>query len=365
MELGTTRREVIRRGAAAGVGVSALAAFLAACGDDDESGGGSGDGGGKSLTLGFSLPTLAQRRWAFDQKFVEQRAKELGHKVIAESANDSDSAQQSQVENMISRGIDALILSPFNAETSAAAVSAAKEQDIPVVSYNSIVQNAPLDFWVARSNPAVGRIQAEEAVKVKPKGNYLIIGGDPGVDISKEKAEGNMDVLKPYVDRGDIKIISTQYHANYDPAKGANQLEAALATTDNKVDAILCTYDGFIVSALPVLKQAGLLGDTFMGGEDVFEEAATGIVDGTVGMSSYTDLQEMATTAVDAAVALVGGKTPESDATIDNGGGDIPGKEITAYAVTKENMEQFLRDTGWLPVKAVYKNQPRSSWPDV
>jgi D-xylose transport system substrate-binding protein len=358
---GMTRRDIVRRGAAAGLGVSGLAMLLQACGDSDEASKGGGARG--ALTIGFALPTLAQRRWGFDQKYAEERAKELGHKVISVSANDSDSLQQSQVENLIARQIDALILSPFNVETSAASVSAAKQQNIPVVSYNSVVQNAPLDFWVARSNPAVGRIQAENAVKAKPKGNYLIVGGDPGVDISKEKAQGNKEILKPLIDSGDITIVSEQYHANYDPAKGANQVEAALSKTGNKIDAILCTYDGFIVSAMPVLKQAGLLGKTYLAGEDVFDEAATGIVDGTVGMSSYTDLKEMATVAVDAAVALVQGKDPASDATIDNGSGEIPGKEIRAYAVTKENMAEFLRDTGWLEVSTVYKNQPRSSWP--
>lgn len=359
---GLTRRQIVRRGASAGLSVTGLAMLLQACGGSgDAASSDSDDGGG--LTIGFALPTLAQRRWGFDRRYVEQRAEALGHEVISASADDSDSLQQSQVEDMISRGIDALILSPFNVETSATSVSAAKQQNIPVVSYNSIVENAPLDFWVARSNPKVGRIQAEHAVKAKPTGNYLIVGGDPGVDISKEKADGNLDVLKPLIDSGDITLVSQQYHANYDPAKGANQIEAALSKTGNKIDAILCTYDGFIVSALPVLKQAGLLGKTYLAGEDVFEEAARGIVDGTVGMTSYTDLQEMATTAVDAAVALVKGKKPASDTTYDNGSGTIPGKEIRAYAVTKANMGDFLCETKWLSVATVYKNQPRSTWP--
>lgn len=362
---GLTRRQIVGRGARAGLGITGLAAVLQACGGSEQKSSSGGGSGGKTLTIGFSLPTLAQRRWGFDRKYVEQRVNALGHKVISASANDSDSLQQSQVEDMISRGIDALILSPFNVQTAASAVSAAKQQNIPVVSYNSIVEKAPIDFWVARSNPAVGRIQAEHAVKAKPSGNYLIVGGDPGVDISKEKAQGNLEVIQPLIDKGDITLVSQQYHANYDPAKGANQVEAALSKTGNKIDAILCTYDGFIVSAMPVLQQAGLLGETYLAGEDVFEEAARGIVDGTVGMSSYTDLQEMASTAVDAAVALVQGKKPASDKTFNNGAGAIPGKEIRAYAVTKQNMAEFLRETHWLPVAKVYKNQPRSKWPKV
>lgn len=358
----TTRRQVLKRGAALGLSGSALLSFLAACGGDDS---GAGDAGGaaEQLTIGLSLPTLAQRRWAFDRKYVEAHAKKLGHKVIAAAAQDSDSVQQSQVENMISRRIDVLILSPFNIETAGPSVAAAKEFDIPVVSYNSIVANAKVDYWVARSNESVGKLQAELAVKAKPKGNYVIIAGDGGTDVSRGKTKGNMEILQPLIDSGDVSLVSQKYNAQYDPVKGANQLEAALSKSGNKVDAILCTYDGFIVSALPVLKQAGLLGDTYLAGEDVFDEAAQGIVDGTVGMSAYTDLQQMAMKAVDAAVALVAGKKPESDSTFDNGAGEIPGATIDAFAVTKESMPKFLEDTKWLTVDTVYKNQPKSTWP--
>jgi D-xylose transport system substrate-binding protein len=361
----STRRELLRRGAALGLGGASLAAFLAACGTDEkaETSGGAAAVGG--LTIGLSLPTLAQRRWGFDRRFVEAHAKKLGHTIVFAAAQDSDTVQASQVENMLSRGIDALILSPVNVSTAAASVRSAKAEDIPVVSYNAIALKSAIDFWVARDNKDVGRIQAQLATKAKPRGKYVIIAGDPGADVAQDKTKGNLEVLKPFVDRGDIEIVSQQFNAAYDPVKGADQLEAALGKAGGKVDAILCTYDGFILSALPVLKEAGLLGSTYLAGEDVFDAAAAGIVDGDVGMSAYTDLEQMAVKAVDAAVALARGEQPASDATFDNGSASVPGSKIDAYAVTKSNMPKFLGDTSWLTVDQVYKNQPRASWPKL
>jgi ABC-type xylose transport system substrate-binding protein len=105
---------------------------------------------------------------------------------------------------------------------------------------------------------------------------------------------------------------------------------------------------------MQALDDAGQLGKTWVGGEDVFLEAARGIVKGTVDMSVYTDLQQMAHLAVTAAIQLAKDKTPDHNATINNGYADIPGHRVDAYAVTKENMREFLERTNWLPVDKVY-----------
>jgi D-xylose transport system substrate-binding protein len=351
-----TRRDLIRRATLLGVSATSIVSLLAACGDDD--GGGGEGGGGESLTLGFSLGTLAQARWQFDKQYVEEEAKRLGMEVVVQAAEDDERLQISQVENMVAQGIDALILSPINVETAAPAVTTAKEAGIPVVSYNSVVLDADVDYWVARDNVEVGRIQADLAVKAAPEGNYLIVSGEPGVDIAQEKTRGNMEVLQPLIDDGSINLVSQEYHRAWDPALGLKQIENGLSQTGNDVAAVLCNYDGFVLSALEALGEAGLVGKTWIGGEDVFPEVAQAIVEDQVAMSAYTDLQEMATTAVGAASDLAEDKEPSSNDSIDNGFAEIPGSRISSFAVTKENMCEFLKDTKWLEIDAVYKNGP-------
>lgn len=361
-----SRRDFIRRATLLGVSASALGPILAACGGGEEGDGGTGgEGEGASgLTLGFSLGTLAQRRWQFDKQYVEEHARSLGMEVQVQSAEDDERLQVSQVENLVAQGIDVLILSPINVETAAPAVTTAKQAGVPVVSYNSLVLNSDVDYWVARDNVLVGRIQAEAAVAKVPEGNYVICSGEPGVDIAREKTGGNMEVLQPHIDEGAITIISQEYHRAWDPASGLKQVEAALAQTNNKIDAILGNYDGFTLAALEALGEVDLVGETFLGGEDVFEEMAQAIVEGRADMSAYTDLREMATKAVDAATALGQGEEPESDDTIDNGFAEVPGSRISSFSVTAENMCQFLNDTGWLDYETVYANVPAGERPD-
>lgn len=351
-----SRRRFLRQAAALGLAGPAL---LAACGDggDEEPTSASDSAtpaGAAGGTIGFSLGTLAQRRWQIDRRYIEERAAELGFEVLVQAAEDDEALQVSQAENLVAQGIDALILSPVNVETAGPAASAAKQAGIPVVSYNSLVLGTEVDFWVARDNLSVGRIQAEAAVAAAPTGNYLIISGEGGVDIAQEKTAGNMEVLQPLIDAGDITLVSQEYHRAWDPALGLAQVENALASTNNDIAAILCNYDGFVLSALEALREAGLVGETFLAGEDVFEEVARAIVEGDVALSVYTDLKEMATRAVDAVSALLAGESPEADDTIDNGAGEIPGARIGTMAVTEENMREFLADTGWLEEDAVY-----------
>jgi D-xylose transport system substrate-binding protein len=362
-----SRRDFIRRATLLGISASALGSILAACGGGDNGEGGangSGGGGASGLTLGFSLGTLAQRRWQFDKQYVEEHAKSLGMEVQVQSAEDDERLQVSQVENLVAQGIDVLILSPINVETAAPAVSTAKQAGVPVISYNSLVLNSDVDYWVARDNVLVGRIQAEAAVAKVPEGNYVICSGEPGVDIAQEKTAGNMEILQPYIDDGAITIISQEYHRAWDPASGLKQVEAALAQTNNKIDAVLGNYDGFVLAALEALGEVGLVGKTFLGGEDVFEEVAQAIVERRADMSAYTDLREMATKAVDAAAALAQGEQPASDDTIDNGAGEIPGSRISSFAVTADNMCQFLKDTDWLEYETVYANVPEGERPE-
>ena len=348
---GMSRRSVLRAGLIAGLGIAAIPSLLAACASADQGGGG---GEAEEILIGVSLGTLAQRRWQFDKQYMEEAAAAAGMKIVVQAANDDTQLQANQVENLLSQNIDVLILSPIDVKASAPSVAAAKAAGVPVISYNSIVEGAEIDFWVARDNIAVGTLQAELAVKQVPKGNYIIISGEGGNDIAQQKTEGNMQILQPLIDSGDITLVSQRFHQGWDPAKGLAQLEDALVTTGNKVDAILCNYDGFIVAALPALDAAGRLGKTWIGGEDVFLEVAQAIVKKQANMSAFTPLRTMAETAVAAAGDLAAKKEPESDATVNNGMKDVPGKQIKAIAVTEESMRDFLGETEWLTTDEVY-----------
>src|SRR5262245_10230981 len=98
-----------------------------------------------ALRIGFSMDTLKEERWQRDRDLFIARAKELGAEVLVQSANSDDAVQLQQAENLLSQGIDVLVVVPHNAEVAASIVEAAKRQRVSVISYDRLIRNSDVD----------------------------------------------------------------------------------------------------------------------------------------------------------------------------------------------------------------------------
>jgi D-xylose transport system substrate-binding protein len=368
------RRSFVRRATALGLSASAIGVLLAACGQSTTPSTVSGSlvnkvplkrqPNDKVVRIAFDLPSQAQLRWQFDQRFFQAGATELGDQVSFQNANDSESLQLSQVENFLSASPDVLVVVPINVQSAGSFATTASKQGVKVVAYNQIILNsAGVNYWVARDNVAVGTKTATLALGAKPKGNYVICSGDAGTDVAQDKTKGYMQALQPAIARGDVKVVSQQFNRAWDPALGLKQVEDALTANSNKVAAVLCNYDGFALSAMQALKEQNLTGQAWIGGEDVFPEGAQAIVEGRMTMSFYTDLEQMARLAVQAAHDLGNGRQPQSNDTFNNGAGTIPGYRVNSFPVTKDNMCQFIKQTGWVTYDKTFTNVAASARP--
>ena len=367
------RRTFVGRATALGLSGQAIAVLLAACGQQAAPPGtGSltnkvplkAQPGDKKVRIAFDLPSQAQLRWRFDQKFFQAAVDALGDQVTFQNANDSEATQASQVENFLNQSPDVLVMVPINIKSAGTLATEAANQGVKVVAHNQIILNSKgVSYWVARDNVAVGRQTAQLAVKSQPKGNYIICSGDAGTDVAQLKTQGYMQTLKPLIDKGDIKVVSQQFNRAWDPAVGQKQVEDAMTANSNNIAAILCNYDGFALAALTVLKEQNLQGKAWVGGEDVFPEGAQAIVEGRMAMSFYTDLEQMARLSALAAHELGNGRHPKSNDTFDNGAGTIPGFRVNSFPVTKDNMCQFIKETGWVDYGKTYTNLAASARP--
>jgi D-xylose transport system substrate-binding protein len=305
---------------------------------------------------------MVQFRMKFDRLFFEQAAKELGHTVAFADANGDATLQASQVENMLSQNFDVLVIFPVSFEAAGALATQAADQGVPVVSYNFVITKSKgVSWWVARDNVHVGRLIAQMATKAKPSGNYVVASGDPATDVARLKTQGKQEVLKHFKR---IKVVSQQYHRAWDPALGQQQVENALTATNGDIAAILANYDGFVTAALQALPDKNRSGKVWIGGEDIYPEVAQAIVEGRVVMSSYTDLRQMARLSAQAAHELGNGRKPAANAKMNNGVTVVPGYRVDDFAITKDNMCEFIRAVpGWLSYKRVYATTPLNKRP--
>src|ERR1051325_3031257 len=153
------------------------------------------------IRIGLSMDTLKEERWQHDRYLFTKRAEELGAEVLVQAANSDDSVQVKQAENLLTQGIDVLVVVPHNAEVAAAIVESAKSQNVPVVSYDRLIKNADLDFYISSDVIRIGEMQTKYLLDRPPKGNYIVIGGAPTDNNAQLLHDGQMNILKPAVDR--------------------------------------------------------------------------------------------------------------------------------------------------------------------
>ena len=121
------------------------------------------------IRIGFSMDSLQLERWQRDRDLFTKRAKELGAEVLVQSADGNDAVQVRQAENLLTQGVDVLVVVPHNGEIAGSIVESAKRQKVPVLSYDRIIRSSDVDFYVSFDNVKVGELQAKYLLERAPK----------------------------------------------------------------------------------------------------------------------------------------------------------------------------------------------------
>ncbi|HEX5704435.1 MAG TPA: substrate-binding domain-containing protein [Pyrinomonadaceae bacterium] len=339
------------------------AILFSACVKGPEStntGGGAKSGG--PVRIGFSMDTLKEERWQRDKALVEQRCKEVGAQCEVQVANGVDADQIKQCENFLTKGVDVLIVAPHNGQIAASIVEAAHKQGVPVISYDRLIRNSDVDLYVSHQVVKIGQMQAQYALDHAPKGNYVLIGGSQTDNNALLLIEGQMQVLKPAVDSGQIKIVTQQYAREWLASEALRIAEDALTKNNNDIQAIVASNDGTAggaVSALP----PQLVGKVLVTGQDAALDAVQRVVEGKQTMTIYKPIQPLAFAAVDAAVKLARGEKVDAKDKINNGKIDVPALLFEPMVLDKNNVMQTVIKDGYHKLEDVYKNVPKDQWP--
>ena len=298
----------------------------------------------KNPKIGFSIDDLRVERWARDRDYFVASATQLGAKVFVQSADGSEQKQIAQIENLISRGVDVLVIVPYNATVLNNAIRDAKKARIKVVSYDRLALNSDIDAYISFDNKAVGEMQAKALVALKPKGNYYLLGGAPTDNNAKMLREGQLSVLDPLVAKGDIKIVGKQWVKEWSPAEAMSIVENALTANNNKIDAIVASNDGTAGGAIQALASQKLSGKVPVSGQDADLAAVRRVVAGTQAMTVYKPLKLIASEAARLSVQLVRNEKPAFNAQYDNGFKKVDTLLLKPTPLTKANVNILVKD---------------------
>ena len=311
----------------------------------------------EGFTIGIAFANENGARWHYDEKFMVETIEAAGGKALVQWANYDQTKQENQVDNLITQGIDALILIAVSSNMSAT-VEKVKEEGIPVVCYDNFVENAPLDAYLDRDNVEAGRIQMKAAMEaIGGKGKIAIIHGEPTSSVVLGMKKGYDEVLASYPD---VEVVLEQYCEGYSAEKALKYAENALSANNDDIQAIVCTADVLTLGILPALESAGLAGQVFLTGMDCEVAAMQAVNKGYIGVDIWTEIDVCASEAAKAAIALVKGGEVDYDEMIDNGDYKVPKKYVPIVGVTKDNIEEWatqITPEGWITMEQIEGGQ--------
>lgn len=304
--------------------------------------------------IGLLMSDLRLERWQKDRDLFTEAAEAMGAKVYTQSANGNVNTQISQVENMISRGVDVLVIVPENGEVLGNVLAEAKSEGIKVLAYDRLIKFADIDLYVSFDNIRVGEMQAEALLERKPSGNYFLLGGSPTDNNAKMFRQGQMNVIQPAIDAKKINVVGDQWAMGWSAEAALNIMENGLTANANKVDAVVASNDSTAGGAIQALAAQGLSGKVVISGQDADLAAMRRIVAGTQTMTVYKPISKLAKTSAEMAVKLARGESIDVNGHVNNGQKDVDAVLLTPIAVTKDNLDATVIADGFHSRDDVY-----------
>ncbi len=319
------------------------------------------------IKIGFAMATVREERWKRDHDLFKKRCDELKGQVeclITVADNRSD-RQANDVENLLTKGVDVLVIAPQDATQAASMVQKAKAQNVPVISYDRLINSDIIDLYVSHQVPLIGKMQAEYALKNAPNGNYIMVYGASTDNNAMILRKSQNDVLKAAIDSQAIKIVAQNHATDWKPEEALKITENALTQNKNEVVAVIASNDGTAGGAIQALAAQGLTGKVIVTGQDAEIVALQRIAAGTQTMTIYKPIQPLAYGAVELAIKLAKGETIEAKDKIksDSMTKEAPAILYEPIVVDKNNLMDTVIKDGWATYEEVYKNVPEAQRP--
>ncbi len=350
--------------------VGILLTFVTAC-----SSGSTGGSGSSEVSVGIVLPTKDEPRWVQDEERFKAALADSEYTTEILFSQGSSAKEKENVETLISKGIDVLIIAPHDGPAAGSAVEAAKKEGIKVISYDRLITDTDaVDYYVTFDSVAVGEAQGQYLVdNVEGTGVPLYLYAGASSDNNAFLFfEGAWKVLQPKIADGTFVIANSseaealkdkatltrdelgkvlgQVTTNWDPNEAKNKAQTNLtaAGADLKGDiAILAPNDGTARSIADVFASDSAVSSYTITGQDAEKASIQYVIDDKQSMTVFKDVRTLVEDAMGMAVTILDGNTPETTGTYNNGSVDVNAKQTDVIVVNKDNVKAELIDSGY------------------
>jgi len=306
------------------------------------------------MVVGVSWSNFQEERWKTDEAAIKGQLEKLGARYISADAGGSPEKQLGDIEGLMAKGAQALIVLAMDKDAILPAVNKATRQKVPVVAYDRLIE-VPGVFYITFDNVEVGRMQAREVFRLAPKGNYVFIKGSPTDPNANFLRGGAQEIVDAAVKKGDIKIVGDEYTDGWKPEVAQKNMEQILTKNANKVDAVVAANDGTAGGVVAALTAKGIRGIP-VSGQDADHAALNRIALGTQTVSVWKDSRELGKEAASAAVALASGKPVDKAAKWSGGEKkvELQSRLLAPVPITRDNLDVVIK-AGWISKAEVCK----------
>src|SRR5215212_4781603 len=340
-----------------------LASFvLTACG-------GAAPAAAEKKLVGISMPTKTSTRWISDRESMVKSFEALGYATDLQFADNDIPNQIAQIENMVTKGADVLVIAAIEGSTLSDVLAKAKEAGVLVIAYDRLISKTEnVDYYAILDNFGVGVIQGTQIIEgldlenAEGPFNIELFGGSPDDTNAFYFYDGAMSVLQPYIDSGKVVIQSGQMGMDkvgtlrWDGTVAQARMDNLLSAnyTDKRVDAVLSPYDGLSRGIIAALRGVGYgTADQpwpVITGQDAEVASVKAMIAGEQTYTVFKDTRELAAqTAKMVDQALKGETVDVNDTkTYDNGVKVVPSYLLTPHSVDLSNYQELLVDSGYI-----------------
>ncbi|MER6561381.1 substrate-binding domain-containing protein [Streptomyces sp. NPDC001027] len=332
----------------------ALVGSLTACGGaSSSSADGSGsDSGGKKPKIGVILPdSKSSARWeTADRKYLSEAFKAAGVDYDIQNAQGDKQQFQTIADQMITNGVNVLVIVNLDSGTGKAVLDKAKAQGVATIDYDRLTLGGSAQYYVSFDNSAVGKLQGEGLSKClsdmkATKPVIATLNGSPTDNNAALFAKGYNGVLDPKYKSGDYVKGPDQSVPDWDNAQAGTIFEQML-TSQPKIAGVLAANDGLGNAAIAVLRKQNRNGQVPVTGQDATVQGLQNILAGDQCMTVYKAVKKEADATAELAVSLAKGQKGQTNATVHDpeGDRDVPSVLETPVAVFKDNVKDVVAD---------------------
>ena len=326
--------------------------------------------------IGISMPTQSLERWNRDGQYLDEKFKAAGYETILTFPDNKSDRQVNDIQNMIAEDVDLLIVAAIDGVALNTAMNEAAEADIPVISYDRLILNDAVSYYVSFDNYTVGKLQGqfvESTLDLANAGdkvyNIEFTAGDPADNNAGYFFNGAYDVLSPYIEAGTLNVVSgqkdfvsvaTDQWSTDTALERAQNILGSYYADGTQLDVWLCSNDSTALGvAQAITSDYAGSNSVIITGQDGDEANLKNIVDGIQTMTVYKNVANEAIVTLGLAEAMLKGETIDAslcdtfgiECAFDtesyetSAGNKCPSFLLVPSVITKDNLEELV-DTG-------------------